>query len=102
MARVSAEAKPECIGSLELRRGYEVPFLVRPDRLPLGKGLSEEAGLTVTGHPRNGVWFQVSCRRPNGQEIYYLLLHIFISLRPGILSIYRYIGLIDVDIPIYM
>ena len=28
--------------TLDLRRGYEAPFLVRPDRLPLGKEEEEE------------------------------------------------------------
>jgi hypothetical protein len=33
--------------TLDLRRGYEAPFLVRPDRLPLGKDSDkrEEGGL---------------------------------------------------------
>jgi len=41
------------LSSLDLRRVYEAPFLERAGRLPLGQASKlEEAGLTVTGHPK--------------------------------------------------
>ena len=37
-----------------VRRGYPIPDLVRPDSCRSARTNRGEAGLTVTGHPRNG------------------------------------------------
>ena len=53
-------------------------------------GSLEITGRRVDGL-RRALRYHFSLLFPLFQEIYYVLLHIFVSLRPGIASIYRYI-----------
>ena len=56
--------------------------------------LNSFGSLEITGEStgcRRALRYHFSLLFPLFQEIYYVLLHIFVSLRPGIASIYRYI-----------
>ena len=54
--------------------------------------LKSFGSLEITGRrARRALRYHFSLLFPLFQEIYYVLLHIFVSLRPGIASIYRYI-----------
>ena len=54
---------------LDLKRGYEAPFLERAGRLPLGQASKrEEAGLSVTSYPQNGAPLPESAEEVEADE----------------------------------